>query len=288
MALRIFLLNAAGAINSASLFSSGVVDAAAIAAGAVGSSEIATDAVGADEIAADAVGSAEIAANAVADSELDTTVGYNFTGAIQKDGVAIAPGDLYYCVVVASTSDNIANLAAGAPNTLNGVSLNTNDDVLVWGQSTASQNGIYNVDSTGSGSNGAWTRAAERNETTELPVGLVVYDKQRQIMYRLASFGGTVGTDAQTWEEVQEGLTPAGSEPAVVGTGDGSDLRFDLITTNGNFAYVAIFVDGIQQAGSVYSISLGTGTGGVDELVFGSGNAPANGAVVEMLAMLRA
>lgn len=278
MALRIFLLNAAGAINSASLFSSGVVDAAAIAA----------NAVGADEIAADAVGSSEIAANAVADSELDTTVGYNFTGAIQKDGMAIASGDLYYCVVVASTSDNITDLAAGAPNTLNGVSLSTNDDVLVWGQSTASQNGIYNVDSTGSGSNGAWTRAAERNETAELPVGLVVYDKQRQIMYRLASFGGTVGTDAQTWEEVQEGLTPAGSEPAVIGTGDGSDLRFDLITTNGNFAYVAIFVDGIQQAGSVYSISLGTGTGSVDELVFSSGNAPANGAVVEMLAMLRA
>lgn len=56
---------------------------------------------------------------------------------------------------------NIADLATGAPLTVDGITLIAGDRVLVSGQSTASQNGIYVVDAAGTGSDGEWSRAAD-------------------------------------------------------------------------------------------------------------------------------
>ena len=52
-------------------------------------------------------------------------------------------------------------LSGGAPNQVDGVNLSLKDRVLVTGQSTASQNGIYYVTTLGSGSNGTWSRSLE-------------------------------------------------------------------------------------------------------------------------------
>ena len=65
-------------------------------------------------------------------------------------------------------------LAGGAPNQVDGVNLSTNDRVLVTGQSTPSQNGVYYVSIAGSGSNGTWVRSQDTNATGELLGGTVV------------------------------------------------------------------------------------------------------------------
>ena len=65
-------------------------------------------------------------------------------------------------------------LGGGAPNQVDGVNLSLKDRVLVTGQSTASQNGIYYVTTLGTGSNGTWTRSADTDATGELLSGTVV------------------------------------------------------------------------------------------------------------------
>jgi len=66
------------------------------------------------------------------------------------------------------------NLAGGAPSQVDGVSLSANDRVLVTGQDTASQNGLYRVDTVGSGSTGTWSRTTDSNETGEIEAGMIV------------------------------------------------------------------------------------------------------------------
>lgn len=71
------------------------------------------------------------------------------------------------------TVSNIT-LAGGAPSLVDGVTLSANDRILVTGQSTASQNGIYYVSTLGTGSNGTWTRSQDTNSTGELLGGTIV------------------------------------------------------------------------------------------------------------------
>lgn len=66
-----------------------------------------------------------------------------------------------------ATTGNIADLLAGAPDTVDGQSLSIGDRILVKDQSTASQNGIYSVTTVGTGSNGVWARATDFNEDSE-------------------------------------------------------------------------------------------------------------------------
>lgn len=68
----------------------------------------------------------------------------------------------------AATTANIANLAGGAPSTLDGVTLAANDRILVKDQTTPSQNGIYVVTTLGTGANGTWTRASDADTGAEL------------------------------------------------------------------------------------------------------------------------
>lgn len=65
-------------------------------------------------------------------------------------------------------------LSGGAPSQVDGVNLSTNDRVLVAGQSTASQNGLYVVATQGSGSNGTWVRTNDGNETGEIEAGMII------------------------------------------------------------------------------------------------------------------
>ena len=65
-------------------------------------------------------------------------------------------------------------LSGGAPATVDGVSLNLNNRVLVTAQSTGSQNGIYLVTTVGSGSNGTWVRTTDANDTGEVEAGMII------------------------------------------------------------------------------------------------------------------
>ena len=64
--------------------------------------------------------------------------------------------------------------AGSAPAQVDGVSLAVNDRVLVTGQTTASQNGIYDVTTVGTGSNGTWVRTSDANSTGEINAGVIV------------------------------------------------------------------------------------------------------------------
>jgi hypothetical protein len=65
-------------------------------------------------------------------------------------------------------------LSGGAPATVDGVTLSVNDRILVTGQSTGSQNGLYYVTIVGSGSNGTWARTSDGNETGEIEAGMII------------------------------------------------------------------------------------------------------------------
>jgi len=71
------------------------------------------------------------------------------------------------------TTTNV-NLSGSAPSQVDGVTLSHNDRVLVTGQTTGSQNGIYYVTTLGSGSNGTWSRSTDSNQTGELLAGTIV------------------------------------------------------------------------------------------------------------------
>jgi hypothetical protein len=73
------------------------------------------------------------------------------------------------CRVVTTTN---VTLSGGAPAIYDGVSLNIGDRVLVTAQNTASQNGIYVVQSAGTGSNGTWVRSFDANDGERLTAGL--------------------------------------------------------------------------------------------------------------------
>lgn len=74
-----------------------------------------------------------------------------------------------------ATLANISNLSSGAPNTLDGISLEEGDRILVHQQTSGASNGIYEVVSVGSGSNGVWTRAGDANTTAKLIPGSEIY-----------------------------------------------------------------------------------------------------------------
>jgi hypothetical protein len=65
-------------------------------------------------------------------------------------------------------------ITGGAPSQVDGVSLSLGDRILVTGQSTASQNGLYLVATLGSGGNGTWIRTGDGNETGEIEAGMII------------------------------------------------------------------------------------------------------------------
>ena len=71
------------------------------------------------------------------------------------------------------TTTNIT-LAGGAPSTVDSISLALNDRVLVTGQTSGAQNGIYYVSTLGTGANGTWTRSTDTDTTGELLAGTIV------------------------------------------------------------------------------------------------------------------
>jgi hypothetical protein len=163
------------------------------------------------------------------------------------------------------TTANI-NLTGGAPNQVDGVNLSLNDRVLVIGQSTSSQNGIYFVDVLGTGSNGTWVRTGDTDLTGELLAGTIVMVTEGVIyadtQWKLTSDNPIViGTTALTFE--QNSAFAFGNiyanNTAVLATSVGDSLVLTAgnniqITGNNTSKSVTIGVTGI----SLTSIANGT------------------------------
>jgi hypothetical protein len=93
---------------------------------------------------------------------------------------------------------------SAAPATVDGVNLQYGDRVLVTGQTTASQNGIYFVSTLGSGSNGIWTRARDADEDSEMTAGVTLVVTEGTVyedtQWKLTTPDPiTIGTTALTW-----------------------------------------------------------------------------------------
>jgi hypothetical protein len=108
--------------------------------------------------------------------------------------------------------------------------------VLVTGQTNAAQNGIYFVDTVGSGSNGTWVRSNDTNSTGELLAGTIVMVTE-----------GTVYHDTQ-WK-----LTT--NDPIVIGV---SELIFEQ---NSAFAFGNVYANSTAvlatSVGDVLTLSAG-------------------------------
>lgn len=167
-----------------------------------------------------------------------------------------------------ATTANIATLAGGAPNTVDGVSLAANDRVLVKDQTTGAQNGIYSVTTLGTGSNGTWTRATDADSAAELPPGSVVSVQEGTAnadkMFMLATNGPiTLGTTSLTFSAygassgeigvAGAGLTKTGSTYDV-GAGTGISVGADAVSID--TAVVARVVRGTVPSGASASITI--------------------------------
>lgn len=105
--------------------------------------------------------------------------------------------------VHAATTANIANLATGAPNSLDGVTLAANDRILVKDQTTPAQNGIYVITTLGTGANGVWTRASDMDVWAEV-ISAYVWVEQGTLYgdtgwTATPDTGGTLGTTPINW-----------------------------------------------------------------------------------------
>jgi hypothetical protein len=159
-------------------------------------------------------------------------------------------------------------LTGGAPSQVDGVNLSANDRVLVTGQATTSQNGLYLVAAVGSGSNGTWTRTNDGNETGEIEAGMIVMVTE-----------GLIYADTQ-WKLITDNPIDIGTTPLIfsinilstvggantqvqynrAGTlGGSTNFTFDgsNVTVTGNIAGSYILGNGSQLTGipSTYSDS---------------------------------
>jgi hypothetical protein len=116
------------------------------------------------------------------------------------------------------TISNIT-LSGGAPSLVDGVTVSVDDRVLVTGQSTGSQNGIYQVETVGTGSNGTWIRSTDTNATGELEAGTIV-----------------MVTEGTTYADTQWKLTT--NNPIIIGT---TALTFEQ---NSAYAFGNVFANG--------------------------------------------
>jgi hypothetical protein len=125
--------------------------------------------------------------------------------------------DIDFKQAVRAIELNNVTLSGGAPSTVDGVNLVAGNRILVAGQSTASQNGLYDVTVVGSGSNGTWVRTSDANATGEINAGMIV-----------------MVTEGSTWADTSWKLVT--NDPIVIGV---TGLEF-LQNTGNSFSIIDV------------------------------------------------
>lgn len=183
---------------------------------------------------------------------------------------SISSGIDYKQAVRAATTSNIANLATAAPNAIDGVSLAANDRVLVKDQSTPAQNGIYTVQTLGTGANGVWVRTSDADTTGELKGGTTVWvnegTSQADTGWTITTNGTiTIGSTPIAWTQTSglgqvvagNGMTKTGntldvgtaSSGRIVVNADNIDLASGIVTP-GTYTKLTVDTYGRVTAGA--------------------------------------
>src|SRR3990172_1694875 len=196
-------------------------------------------------------------------SGLDPTTAQHFATKAYVDAVATGL-DVKGSVRVKTTAN--VTLAGGAPNTIDGISLATNDRILVANQTTGSQNGIYTVTTLGTGANGTWTRATDADSSTEVTAGMFTFVEEGS----LAADSGwvlttnnpiTLGTTALSFSQFSSG---AGSQDPLYRqqalTTTASQNIGTSVPANAKVQGVKLTVSTPYSAGGTIAIGDGTNT----------------------------
>lgn len=157
------------------------------------------------------------------------------TDAANKRYVDGAVQGLSWKTAVRVSSDSNVNLASPGA-TIDGVTMASGDRVLLLGQTSGAENGIY----VWSGASAALTRAADANSAAELKGAavFVMEGTRADQAYTLVTDGSiTVDTTALTWTQFTglgqvvagSGLTKTGNQIDVVGTADRITVNADSI-----------------------------------------------------------
>lgn len=128
-------------------------------------------------------------------------------------------------------------LVGGAPSTIGAVPLVVDDRILVWQQAAPAENGIYSVQTVGTGADGTWVRATDANTSPLVKAGFV-----------------TVVAEGAAADKMFELTT---NNPIVLGV---SPLAFAVVNTFGTTG---------QKIRSVIPIALGMATGTAPPVVAG-------------------
>jgi hypothetical protein len=167
--------------------------------------------------------------------------------------------DIDFKQAVRALELNNVTLSGGTPRIVDGVNLNVKDRILVAGQTTASQNGLYTVTVVGSGSNGTWVRTSDSNATGEINAGMIV------MVTEGVEWGDT------SWKLVTD-------DPIVIGTTALTFLQntgnsFSIINVVGSANVVANGVSSTVSFASGNNISI-TGDDAADIITFSVSNNP--------------
>lgn len=172
------------------------------------------------------------------------------------------PSAYRYRNVHAATTGNI-NLSNPGTAVFDGHTLVTGDRLLVWQQSTQSQNGIYVFDT----SSTALTRASDSDAWDEL-VGTLVYVDQGTTygearFFCTANTGGTLGSTAVTYVQDGSGTLSTSNfvtEETPSGSINGSNTAFTLANTP-TAGTLKVYLNGLRLksgAGNDYTLSTAT------------------------------
>jgi len=162
-----------------------------------------------------------------------------------------------------ATTGNIADLATGAPDTVDGIGLAADDRVLVHMQSTGSENGIYRVAVLGTGADGQWVRADDADQDAEVRSGDLVYVREgTQVgLYHLTTADPiVVDTTALTFTSVSE----------VQGSGTANQVTYwsasNTLTSDANLTYDGTTLAVVPAAGHQIQIGANSywGDTGID------------------------
>ena len=133
-------------------------------------------------------------------------------------------------------SANVSDLAAGAPQTVDGGSVSLEERILVAGQTDKSENGVYVVDVVGTGSNGSWTRAKDMEVGDILsPASIIVVHEgstMADAVFKSTNLvNKTVGTDDIEFENIEPRQLGV---PNIAGIENNAYLPFEIeIATSG-------------------------------------------------------